>query len=60
MNVVLITHRPDVLETVDKIIVLENGRKTESGLHFELLRNEGHYARLYRRYSLESQVESVS
>ena len=60
MNVILITHRPDVLETADNIIVLDDGRIIESGTHFELLGNEGHYARLYRRYSLQSQVESVT
>ena len=29
---------------VDKIIVLENGRVTESGSHDELIQNKGKYA----------------
>jgi ABC-type multidrug transport system fused ATPase/permease subunit len=60
MTIILITHRPDVLEAADNIIVLENGKRIESGNHHELMRNNGHYARLYKRYQLEQQVHSVA
>jgi len=60
MTIVLITHRPDVLESSDNIIVLDNGRLVESGTHRELVGNEGQYARLYKRFRLEQQVYSVS
>jgi ATP-binding cassette, subfamily B, multidrug efflux pump len=59
MTAVLITHRPDTLERADRIYVLEDGRVAESGNHAELIaREEGKYARIYRRYRLEAQVSN--
>jgi ABC-type multidrug transport system fused ATPase/permease subunit len=33
--------------TAERIIVLEDGRVTESGTHRELLEKNGHYRRVY-------------
>ena len=41
---IIIAHRLSTIMNVDKIIVLENGRVTESGSHDELLQNKGKYA----------------
>lgn len=60
MTVILITHRPDMLENTDMIFVMDEGRVIESGSHFELVLAEGHYSKLYKRYQLEQQVKSVS
>ncbi|MEW6051699.1 MAG: ABC transporter ATP-binding protein [Candidatus Zixiibacteriota bacterium] len=56
MTAILITHRPDTLQRVDRIYVLEDGRVVETGRHFELLAKEGLYYKIYRRYQLEEQV----
>jgi ATP-binding cassette subfamily B multidrug efflux pump len=59
MTAVLITHRPDTLERADRIYVLEDGRVAETGRHIDLIaRDDGKYARIYRRYRLEAQVSN--
>jgi ATP-binding cassette subfamily B protein len=56
MTAVLITHRPDTLERADVIYVLDDGHLVESGTHRQLMMQEGHYYRIYRRYRLAEQV----
>nr|MBN2277598.1 ABC transporter ATP-binding protein [candidate division Zixibacteria bacterium] len=56
MTAILITHRPDILESADMIYVMENGRIIESGTHATLTSDSGQYARIYRRYRLEAEV----
>ncbi len=54
----VIAHRLSTIRRADRILVVENGRITEEGTHAELLRNRGHYYRLYTqqfRHELELQ-----
>ena len=43
----IIAHRISSLKHADEIIVLENGRVVERGVHDFLLKNNGPYQRIY-------------
>jgi ATP-binding cassette subfamily B multidrug efflux pump len=57
ITALVITHRPDTLERVDRIFVVDRGCIAESGSHADLMRKECIYSRIYRRYQLEEQVK---
>lgn len=44
---IVIAHRLSTLAKMDRILVFDNGRIIEIGTHFELLKLNGHYARLW-------------
>ncbi len=56
LTAIIITHRPDTLEHVDTIYVLDNGKIVESGSHQDLIAQQGVYGRIYSKYRLEEQV----
>lgn len=45
----VIAHRLSTIKRADKILVIEKGGIAEMGTHTELLRQKGHYYRLYTR-----------
>jgi len=45
----VIAHRLSTIKRADRILVIEDGRIVEMGGHAELLRQRGHYYRLYTR-----------
>jgi ATP-binding cassette subfamily B multidrug efflux pump len=50
-TVIAIAHRLSTIARMDRLIVLDQGCIVEQGSHDELLRLDGHYARLWRHQS---------
>jgi ATP-binding cassette subfamily B multidrug efflux pump len=50
-TVIAIAHRLSTIARMDRLIVLEQGRIVEQGSHDELLRLDGHYAKLWLHQS---------
>jgi ATP-binding cassette subfamily B protein len=44
---IVVAHRLSTLRKMDRIIVLHHGRIIEQGSHDELLKKNGHYARMW-------------
>ena len=45
---IIIAHRLSTLKDADRLIVIEDGKMTESGTHEELVRKKGSYYKLYK------------
>ena len=50
-TVIAIAHRLSTIARMDRLVVLDRGRIIEQGTHEALLRQNGHYAALWRRQS---------
>ncbi len=50
----VIAHRLSTIRNAHRIVVVEDGRITESGSHGELMAARGHYFQLYRQQSLQA------
>lgn len=44
----IIAHRLSTIRDCDLILLLENGQIVESGTHDELMKQNGHYASMYK------------
>lgn len=56
----IIAHRLSTIRRADRIVVIEGGRIAEMGTHAELLRNRGHYYRLYTQQFKQEREKTYS
>ena len=54
----IVSHRVSTVRDADRIVVLDEGRVVESGVHDDLLAKDGAYADLYRKQQLEDELEA--
>jgi ATP-binding cassette subfamily B protein len=57
---VIVSHRVSSVKDADNIIVIDDGRIVERGTHEALLAHGGYYAELYRRQTLEEEIEEIA
>jgi ATP-binding cassette subfamily B protein len=56
----VIAHRLTTIRNATRILVVEDGRITETGTHAELMAARGHYHELYRQQSLQESTHSLA
>ncbi|HEX7809886.1 MAG TPA: ABC transporter ATP-binding protein, partial [Thermoanaerobaculia bacterium] len=56
----IVSHRVSSVKDADQIIVLDDGRVVERGTHESLLEKGGYYADLYRRQTIEAELEEIA
>ena len=57
---IIIAHRLSTIQNVDKIMVMRKGKLIEEGNHFELLKHDGYYRKLYElQYQDKAGVEGA-
>jgi|GEM_PF-3975460 len=55
----VIAHRLTTIRNATRILVIENGKISESGTHMELMARRGHYHELYRQQSLQESTQTL-
>jgi ATP-binding cassette subfamily B multidrug efflux pump len=58
-TVIIVSHRLSAVADADEILVLRDGRITETGRHDTLLAREGWYARQWRYQQLEASLDAL-
>jgi len=56
----IVSHRASSVKDADHIIVIEEGRIVERGAHDALIRKGGYYAELYRKQTIEAELEEIA
>jgi ATP-binding cassette subfamily B protein len=59
-TVLIVSHRVSSVKDADHIIVLDDGRIVERGAHEQLLDRGGYYAELYRKQTVEAELEEIA
>ena len=59
-TVLIVSHRVSSVKDADHIVVLDDGRIVERGTHEALVERGGYYADLYRRQTIEAELEEIA
>ena len=59
-TVLIVSHRVSSVKDADHIVVIEEGAIVERGTHDALLEKGGYYADLYRRQTIEDELEETA
>ena len=59
-TVLIVSHRVSSVKDADHIVVLDDGAIVERGSHETLLEKGGYYADLYRRQTIEAELEETA
>ena len=59
-TVLIVSHRVSSVKDADHIVVLDEGRIVERGTHDALMAKNGYYADLYRRQTIEEEIEETA
>src|SRR5581483_1827094 len=59
-TVLIVSHRVSSVKDADQIVVLERGGIGERGTHESLLAHGGYYSDLYRRQTIEEELEEIA
>jgi ATP-binding cassette subfamily B protein len=59
-TVLIVSHRVSSVKDADHIVVLDDGEIVERGTHESLLERGGYYSDLYRRQTIEAEIEEIA
>jgi ATP-binding cassette subfamily B protein len=58
-TLVIVSHRLSAVQEADLILVMDEGRVVERGMHEDLVNNDGLYADLHEKQLLEEEIEAI-